>query len=143
MNKKIAKYLETNWDELKGTIKKKWAKLTDDDLLYIEGSYNKLYGKLEDLYADKIDDVDDAISTLISKYILKKANFNDQEEGYSMKDMLAKLDEYIDNLKDKVDNIKGKTFDMEKNVEHCVKKNPIKSIGIAVLSGIIFSKLFL
>ena len=34
MNKDI---LKGQWKELKGEVKKKWGKLTDDDLLEIEG----------------------------------------------------------------------------------------------------------
>ena len=33
--------LEGQWKQLKGTIKDKWGKLTDDDLDRIEGNYDK------------------------------------------------------------------------------------------------------
>jgi uncharacterized protein YjbJ (UPF0337 family) len=31
-----------NWKQTKGKIKKKWGKLTDDDLVQIEGQQDKL-----------------------------------------------------------------------------------------------------
>jgi hypothetical protein len=47
MNKDI---LKGQWKELKGEAKKKWGKLTDDDLLEIEGEADKLTEPLpEDL----------------------------------------------------------------------------------------------
>lgn len=39
--------LKGNWHELKGKLKKKYADLTDDDLLYAEGKEEELYGKLQ------------------------------------------------------------------------------------------------
>jgi uncharacterized protein YjbJ (UPF0337 family) len=39
--------LKGNWDELKGKMKKEYADLTDDDLLYEEGNDDELLGKLQ------------------------------------------------------------------------------------------------
>jgi len=39
--------LKGNWNELKGKLKKSYAELTDDDLLYEEGHEDELYGKLQ------------------------------------------------------------------------------------------------
>ncbi len=39
-----------SWSEMKGHVKEKWGKLTDDDISQIEGKYNVLSGKLQKLY---------------------------------------------------------------------------------------------
>ena len=39
--------IKGNWNELKGKLKQKYADLTDDDLLYVEGKEDELYGKLQ------------------------------------------------------------------------------------------------
>ncbi len=39
--------IKGNWNELKGKIKKEYADLTDDDLLYAEGKEDELLGKLQ------------------------------------------------------------------------------------------------
>lgn len=39
--------IKGNWNELKGKLKQKYAQLTDDDLLYVEGKEDELYGKLQ------------------------------------------------------------------------------------------------
>ena len=36
-----------NWNELKGKLKKSYAELTDNDLLYEEGHEDELYGRLQ------------------------------------------------------------------------------------------------
>jgi uncharacterized protein YjbJ (UPF0337 family) len=38
--------LKGNWNELKGKLKKSYADLTEDDLLYEEGREEELYGKI-------------------------------------------------------------------------------------------------
>ena len=39
--------LKGNWNELKGKLKKSYADLTDNDLLYEEGREDELYGRLQ------------------------------------------------------------------------------------------------
>jgi uncharacterized protein YjbJ (UPF0337 family) len=36
-----------NWNELKGKLKKKYAVLSDNDLLYEDGREDELYGRLQ------------------------------------------------------------------------------------------------
>lgn len=39
--------LKGNWNETKGKIKQKYAMLTDDDLLLVEGKEDELIGRLQ------------------------------------------------------------------------------------------------
>jgi len=39
--------LKGNWDEQKGKLKQKFANLTDDDLMYVEGKKEEMLGKLQ------------------------------------------------------------------------------------------------
>ncbi len=39
--------LNGSWNEVKGKIKKQYADLTDDDLLYEEGKDDELLGKIQ------------------------------------------------------------------------------------------------
>jgi uncharacterized protein YjbJ (UPF0337 family) len=47
MNREV---LSGKWKQLKGEIKRRWGKLTDDDLTAIEGDFDKLAGRLEERY---------------------------------------------------------------------------------------------
>lgn len=38
------------WKQLKGDIKMRWNKLTDDDLDQIDGAFDKLEGRLQERY---------------------------------------------------------------------------------------------
>ena len=48
---------EGNWKQFKGDLKKQWGKLTDDDLLIIEGNYEKFEGRVQERYGDKKEEV--------------------------------------------------------------------------------------
>lgn len=39
-----------NWNQTKGAVKEQWGKLTDDDLLAIEGRRDQLVGKIQARY---------------------------------------------------------------------------------------------
>ncbi|MBE2894292.1 CsbD family protein [Spirabiliibacterium falconis] len=42
--------IEGKWEQLKGSVKEKWGKLTDDDLTVIAGKRDQLIGKLQERY---------------------------------------------------------------------------------------------
>jgi len=42
--------LEGNWKQLKGALKEKWGKLTDNELDQIAGKRDQLLGKLQEKY---------------------------------------------------------------------------------------------
>lgn len=55
MNKDI---IEGKWTEVKGAVKQKWGKLTDDDLAEINGSREMLAGKIQKNYGLARDEVE-------------------------------------------------------------------------------------
>jgi len=42
--------VEGKWKQLRGSVKQKWAKLTDNDLDYIAGGRDRFIGKLQERY---------------------------------------------------------------------------------------------
>jgi len=50
--------IEGNWKQLKGKIKERWGRLTDDQLDMIDGKRDQLAGKLQELYGDTRDVID-------------------------------------------------------------------------------------
>lgn len=42
--------MKGNWHEMKGAVKERWGKLTDDDLTVISGHSEKLLGVLQTRY---------------------------------------------------------------------------------------------
>jgi len=48
--------LKGKWKQVSGDVKKSFAKLTDDDLLYAEGNQDKIIGKLQERYGYSRDE---------------------------------------------------------------------------------------
>lgn len=46
------------WHQLKGKVKEQWGKLTDDDLLQLDGHSEKLAGKLQERYGYARDEAE-------------------------------------------------------------------------------------
>lgn len=53
--------IKGNWNIIKGKLKQKWAKLTDDDLRYIEGKEEELAGRIQKRTGEAKEKVREAI----------------------------------------------------------------------------------
>jgi uncharacterized protein YjbJ (UPF0337 family) len=42
--------LQGKWKQMKGSVKERWGKLTDDDLDVIDGKHDQLIGKIQERY---------------------------------------------------------------------------------------------
>lgn len=64
MNKDIVK---GNWTELKGKVKEQWGKLTDDDITQLDGSNDRLLGKLQQVYGHQKEKAQEEINAFLKK----------------------------------------------------------------------------
>jgi uncharacterized protein YjbJ (UPF0337 family) len=49
--------LKGKWNQIKGELKKKWGKLTDDDLTYAEGHFDKMFGRIQERTGEKKEEL--------------------------------------------------------------------------------------
>ena len=63
-----ADILKGRWMELKGEVKTRWGKLTDDDLTEIEGMEEKLLGFLQKRYGYAKDRAEQELNDFIGPY---------------------------------------------------------------------------
>ncbi|HTP85165.1 MAG TPA: CsbD family protein [Alphaproteobacteria bacterium] len=47
-----------NWKQLKGRAKEQWARLTDDDLTFINGKRDQLVGRVQERYGVAKEEAD-------------------------------------------------------------------------------------
>lgn len=52
------------WEQIKGTAKKAWGELTDDDIKKAEGSTDKLYGIIQEKFGDTKEAIKARLDTL-------------------------------------------------------------------------------
>ncbi|MBM4026134.1 MAG: CsbD family protein [Planctomycetes bacterium] len=62
-----ADILKGKWNKIKGQAKKKWGKLTDDDLDKVEGSRDELVGVIQEKYGKSKDAAEKEVDDWESK----------------------------------------------------------------------------
>ena len=45
--------LKGKWNVVKGRLKQKYGQLTDDDLTFIDGNEDELYGRIQDRFGNQ------------------------------------------------------------------------------------------
>lgn len=70
-------HVEANWKQLKGQLKAKWGKLTDDDMKVLSGKKDQLVSKLQERYGILKDDAERQIDAWIST--VKPSERRDEE----------------------------------------------------------------
>ncbi len=78
--------LEGQWQRVRGDIRSKWGKLTNDDLDQIDGNKDKLVGALQERYGYMWDEARDMVDRYLSEYgeglrsklssVMSKENFH-------------------------------------------------------------------
>jgi len=53
--------IEGDWNIAKGKLKQKWAKLTDDDLQFVEGKHDELLGRIQKRTGESRESVERAV----------------------------------------------------------------------------------
>lgn len=56
--------IKGSWNEVKGKLKQKYAKLTDDDLTFAEGKDDELLGRLQKKLGKTKDEIRKELETL-------------------------------------------------------------------------------
>ena len=64
MNKDIVK---GKWKEIKGKLKQKWGKFTDDDVTKMEGNYDELSGHLQKKYGYQKDQAEKELNSFLKE----------------------------------------------------------------------------
>ena len=58
--------MKGNWNIAKGKLKQKWAKLTDDDLRWVDGKEDELFGRIQKRTGETREKVEKAIEEACS-----------------------------------------------------------------------------
>ena len=56
--------IKGDWNIIKGKLKQQWARLTDDDLQYLDGKQDELVGRIQKRKGETREVVEDAIRKL-------------------------------------------------------------------------------
>lgn len=68
-SKVIWEKIKGSWSQTKGAVKEQWGKLTDDDLLEIEGRRDQLIGKIQTRYGVSREQAEAQVSSWEQKRV--------------------------------------------------------------------------
>jgi uncharacterized protein YjbJ (UPF0337 family) len=129
--------VEGNWKKMKGTVKERWGKLTDDDLTAIAGRRDQLEGMIQERYG----------------YAKERAR-NEIEDWY--RSMESNLAEQIESLRSGIQNLsstverianeqippaRSRATEALNDAEEAVKRNPLAVVAIALGLGLLIGVL--
>lgn len=57
--------VQGKWNELRGQVKAKWGKLTDDDMNLVGGKFEELVGRLQQRYGHTKDEAEKQIDAFV------------------------------------------------------------------------------
>jgi uncharacterized protein YjbJ (UPF0337 family) len=66
-NEMTSQDFAAKWEQIKGQIKEKWGKLTNDDVLAVEGKQDQLLGKLRERYGYSPQQAKTELSTFMER----------------------------------------------------------------------------
>jgi uncharacterized protein YjbJ (UPF0337 family) len=72
--------LEGEWKQVKGEVREKWGKLTDDDMHVVAGRREQLIGKVQERYGIAREEATRQVDSFV-KDLKDQPNFNEAEDA--------------------------------------------------------------
>ncbi len=144
--------LQGNWNETKGKVKSKWGRLTDDDLLQVQGQKDRLVGVIQQKYGlarDKAEEqLEEFLSSAENSNFVHRAKDAAQDAVEKGKEIVDKGREYAERGREYVErNVReGRDYvqhssssQMASDLKDLIARNPVYStilgIGFGYLLG--------
>ncbi|MBR9978653.1 MAG: hypothetical protein KFH87_11255 [Bacteroidetes bacterium] len=141
---------DKEWDGFKGHVAVKWDKIEDEDLLKIEGSFDKLVSLIVDTYGEKKSVIETGLKEMYKSYLENgerlTEGLNEMRENISRnsKDMAAnvraKAGEYQEMAKERIHKIREENIEPTvQRSEEYIKLHPFSAVlgafGVGMLLG--------
>ena len=129
--------VEGNWRQLKGSAKAQWGKLTDADLMQIEGRREQLEGKIQERYGYVRKELDDWFRSITSD--LRESGGDLTGEIDAIRADLQNLTSTVARLANKqIERAQDTAVEAVQQADQAIRRNPLTSIAIAVGLGFLF-----
>ena len=126
--------VEGNWKQMKGTVKEKWGKLTDDDLTFISGRRDQLEGKIQERYGYAKDQ---ARKEIEDWYRATEFDLADQIEA--IRTDIQTLTSTVGRIANKqIGRAQDRALEVANEAEDAIRRNPLSAVAIAVGLGFLF-----
>ena len=136
-----------SWNKIKGKLKQKYAQLTDDDLLFVEGKGEELLGRIQ----TKLGLTEDAAVRLLHEMKESAMSLGEDVRG-KVSEAAARVGEVVGDAKEKVTEAAGEAYDhacqsartLRGKAENFVTEQPLKALlsalAVGFLAGILIRR---
>ena len=133
--------VEGNWRQLKGSAKAQWGKLTDADLMQIEGRREQLEGKIQERYGYTKErvrkELDDWYRSIASDLRESAGELSSQIDA--IRADLQSLTSTVARLASKqIDRAQDTAVEAVQQADQAIRRNPLNAIAIALALGYLF-----
>jgi len=136
---------EGKWNDVKGQVKERWGRLSDDDLTRVEGKKDRLVGLIQQKYGVAKEKAEDELNDWASKAqsLLERAKEGVQQGYQSLREGYDHATESVSDAYDqgrrylKENNIK----DMAGDVRDLIGKHPLPAVLIGVGIGYMLGRM--
>jgi uncharacterized protein YjbJ (UPF0337 family) len=128
-----ANALQGQWQKVRGDIRSKWGKLTNDDLEQIAGSKDKLVGTLQERYGYMWDEAREMVDRYLDEY---------SESGLRSKISSVMSKENFQKIGDTVSDVVSKDSlqRMGNDVVDCIRRYPVSALLIGLGIGYLLAR---
>jgi len=144
--------LQGNWNETKGKVKSKWGRLTDDDLLQVQGQKDRLVGVIQQKYGLARDKAEEQLEEFLSSadgFVgrAKESAHDVLEKGKEIvekgKEYVEKGREYVEKgVRDGRDYVQNSSVSqMATDLKDLIARNPVHSAVLGIGLGFLIGRL--
>ncbi|TWU58257.1 CsbD family protein [Rubripirellula reticaptiva] len=120
--------LRGQWNEVKGRLQEHWGQLTDDDLLRVEGSADRLVGVVQQKTGATKREVEEFLDQAMAN---GRSTLNQATESAS-----RYVDEATAMAREQYARASAASEQMSRQVVHSVRSRPMESLAIAFGVGV-------
>jgi uncharacterized protein YjbJ (UPF0337 family) len=124
-----ANIFQGQWQRLKGNLRSKWGKLTDDDVEQIAGNKDKLVGTLQERYGYMWDEAQRMVDRYLDEYA--EGGFTSRISNVMSKENLQRIGDAVSK-----DNLQR----MGNDLVECVRRYPVSSLLIGLGIGYLLAR---
>ena len=133
--------VEGNWKKVKGNVKRHWGKLTDADLVAIDGRREELEGKIQERYGYTKDrvrkEIDDWYSSMSSQLRETREELIDQIDA--IRADIESLTATVGRIASKqLNRAQDKVTETANQAERAIRQNPLSTVAIAFGLGFLY-----
>ena len=130
---------ESEWDGFKGHVAVTWDRLSEEELLRVQGNFAELVVLIGERYGEQKQAVEEKLRGLYTAYIQKKNDIQNRSQQF-VEGLKQKAQEFQAGAKEKIQRIRDESLEpaVEKTEEY-IKVHPFTAVlgalGVGLLVG--------